>query len=149
MRVAVSCDHAGFIYKQMVIDFLEKEGCVVIDLGTNDMTSVDIPDFAEKAARSVQKKEADRAVILCGSGVGACISANKVRGVYACVCQDTYSAHQGVEHDNMNALCIGTRVIGESLAKEIIRSFIKADFFSSEERFVRRSGKILKIEEKG
>lgn len=149
MRVAVSCDHAGFIYKQMVIDFLEKEGCVVIDLGTNDTTSVDIPDFAEKAARSVQKKEADRAVILCGSGVGACISANKVRGVYACVCHDTYSAHQGVEHDNMNALCIGTRVIGESLAKEIIRSFIKADFFSSEERFVRRSGKILKIEEKG
>lgn len=149
MRVAVSCDHAGFIYKQMVIDFLENEGCLVIDLGTNDMTSVDIPDFAEKAARSVQKKEADRAVILCGSGVGACISANKVRGVYACVCHDTYSAHQGVEHDNMNALCIGTRVIGESLAKEIIRSFIKADFFSSEERFVRRSGKILKIEEKG
>lgn len=149
MRVALSCDHAGFIYKQMVIDFLEKEGYVVIDLGTNDTTSVDIPDFAEKAARSVQKKEADRAVILCGSGVGACISANKVKGVYACVCHDTYSAHQGVEHDNMNALCIGTRVIGESLAKEIIRSFMKADFFSSEERFVRRSGKILKIEEKG
>lgn len=149
MRVAVSCDHAGFIYKKMVIEFLEKEGHVTIDLGTNDTISVDIPDFAEKAARAVQKKEADRAIILCGSGVGACISANKVKGVYACVCHDTYSAHQGVEHDNMNALCIGTRVIGEALAKEIVRAFINAKFFNSEERFIRRSGKIIKIEEKG
>ena len=88
-------------------------------------------------------------MILCGSGVGACITANKVHGVYASVCHDTYSAHQGVEHDNMNALCIGTRVIGELLAKEIVKSFINARFLENEERFVRRSGKIVKVEEKG
>lgn len=149
MRVAVACDHAGFIYKQLVIDTLENDGHTVIDLGTVDTKSVDIPDFAEKAGRAIQKKEAERAVILCGSGVGACITANKVKGVYACVCHDTYSAHQGVEHDNMNTLCVGTRVIGESLAKEIVKSFIHARFLSNEERFVRRSGKILKVEEKG
>jgi ribose 5-phosphate isomerase B len=149
MRVAVSCDHAGYIYKDLVIETLVNEGHEVLDLGTNDTKSVDIPDFAEKAGRAVQEKKAERAVILCGSGVGACITANKVKGVYASVCHDTYSAHQGVEHDKMNALCIGTRVIGELLAKEIVKSFINARFLENEERFVRRSEKIAKVEEKG
>jgi RpiB/LacA/LacB family sugar-phosphate isomerase len=148
MRIAVSCDHAGLPLKATVLQTICEAGHEAIDLGTNSTESVDIQDFAEKAARAVQHGEADRAISICGSGVGACISANKVKGVYASVCHDTYSAHQGVEHDNMNMLCLGARIIGVELAREIVLAFLGAQF-NGLDRFVRRFGKIQKIESNG
>lgn len=146
MRVAVSCDHAGFPLKAEIIAAIEAAGHTVSDLGTYNTDSVDYPDFAAKAGRALAAGEVDRAVILCGSGVGATISANKIRGVYACLCHDTYSAHQGVEHDRMNALCIGARIIGPELAKEVVKAFLQAEFHP-EERHLRRTGKIRALEE--
>jgi ribose 5-phosphate isomerase B len=148
MRIAVSCDHAGLPLKATVIKSVQEAGHEAIDLGTNSTESVDIQDFAEKAGRAVQRGEADRAISICGSGVGACISANKVKGVYASVCHDTYSAHQGVEHDNMNMLCLGARIIGVEVAHEIVLAFLGAKF-NGLDRFVRRFGKIQKIESNG
>jgi len=148
MRIAVSCDHAGLPLKATVIKAVQEAGHDAIDLGTNSTESVDIQDFAEKAGRAVQRGEADRAISICGSGVGACISMGKLKGIYASVCHDTYSAHQGVEHDNMNALCLGARIIGVEVAREIVLAFLGARFFE-EERFKRRFGKIQKIESKG
>ena len=107
MRVAVSSDHAGFTIKAAVIDAIHKTGHEVVDFGTDSTISVDFPDFTEKACRAIQRGEAERGVILCGSGVGVVIAANKFKGIYAGLCHDTYSAHQGVEHDYMNVLCLG------------------------------------------
>ncbi|KAF0110762.1 MAG: ribose 5-phosphate isomerase B [Chloroflexi bacterium] len=148
MRIAIACDHAGYPLKDEVIAVVQESGLDVIDLGTYDQEPVDYPDYAEKAGRAITQGLADRAIVICGSGVGACIAANKIKGVYACLCHDTYSAHQGVEHDHMNVLCLGGRVIGPELAKEIVRSFIAATF-SNKERHMRRVGKILQLESNG
>ncbi len=145
MRIAVACDHAGFTLKDEVIAVIQSFGNDVLDLGTYNQEPVDYPDYAEKAARAILLGQADRGVLICGSGVGACIAANKIKGIYACVCHDTYSAHQGVEHDNMNVLCLGGRIIGVEPAKEIVAAFIKAKF-SQEERHKRRFSKIQAIE---
>lgn len=146
MRIAVACDHAGFPLKQMAIDTIKASGHEPIDLGTYDTEPVDYPDYAEKLGSAILSQDAERGVLICGSGVGAAVAANKLKGIYACLCHDPYSAHQGVEHDDMNVLCLGARIIGPELAKECIESFIRAQFFSDVERHVRRVGKIRKIE---
>ncbi len=148
MRIAVACDHGGFPLKNEIMDVVIALGHDVIDLGTNDATPVDYPDFAEKAGRLVVSGGADRAIVICGSGVGACVAANKVKGVYAAMCHDTYSAHQGVEHDNVNLLCLGARIIGPELAKEVVKAFLGATFYN-DGRYLRRFHKILAIEAKG
>ncbi len=145
MRVAVAADHAGFPLKQTILDALITRGYTTFDLGTDSTESVDYPDFAELAANAIVRDRVDRAVVLCGSGVGACIAANKVVGVYACVCHDTYSAAQGVEHDQMNLLCLGARIIGSELAIRVVEAFIAAQP-SKDARHVRRVGKIRLIE---
>lgn len=148
MRIAIACDHAGFLLKDDVIGVLQDLGVEVTDLGTFDQEPVDYPDYAEKAGRAIQQGQADRAVVICGSGVGACIAANKMKGIYACVCHDEYSARQGVEHDNMNILCLGGRIIGVETARELVKAFVGAKF-SSEERHQRRFGKIVALETNG
>lgn len=145
MIIAVATDHAGFPLKESIIEVLKSSGFQTVDLGTNDQQSVDYPDYAEKLGKVIQSGNAGRGVLLCGSGVGASVAANKMKGIYAGVCHDTYSAHQSVEHDNMNVLCLGARVIGEELAKEIVLAFANAHF-SSEDRHVRRVMKIKRIE---
>ena len=146
MRVAVASDHAGFPLKSMVIETVRESGHEAIDLGANDsVQGDDYPDYAERIGKEINEGRADRGILLCGSGVGVSIAANKIKGVYAAVCHDSYSAHQGVEHDAMNVLCLGTRIIGSELAKELVRVFLNAQF-SSEERHIRRVTKIRKIE---
>jgi ribose 5-phosphate isomerase B len=145
MRVAISCDHAGFLLKEEIISAVRTAGHEVLDLGTHSSEAVDYPDFTRKACRAVLDGEVQRAIVICGSGVGASIAANKFKGIYAGLCHDTYSAHQGVEHDNMNVLCLGSRIIGAELAKEIVRAFLSASF-SGEERHARRFGKVQAIE---
>jgi len=147
MKVAVASDHGGFPLKQTVIDTLTSLGHEPIDLGTHSSESVDYPDFAEKAGLALVREDADRAVVLCGSGVGACIAGNKIAGVYASVCHDTYTAAQGVEHDQMNMLCLGARVIGPELVIRIVEAFIGAQP-SNEERHLRRVRKIRAIEKR-
>ncbi|WP_322509150.1 ribose 5-phosphate isomerase B [Anaerolinea sp.] len=148
MRVAVACDHGGFPLKATVLRVVQEEGHEPLDLGAYDAQSSDYPDYALKIGEAILRGKADRGILLCGSGVGACIAANKIQGVYAGVCHDTYSAHQGVEHDDMNVLCLGARIVGEELAKELVRAFLRAKF-SQEERHVRRVQKVRKIEQKG
>lgn len=148
MRIAIACDHAGFPIKDEIINLIETLGHEVEDLGTFDQEPVDYPDSAEKAARAILSGQTERAILLCGSGVGVCIAANKFKGIYAGTCHDTYSAHQGVEHDKMNVLCLGARIIGVELAKEIVKNFVGARF-SNEERHIRRVKKIQEIEIKG
>ena len=145
MRIAVACDHAGYPLKATVIDEVHRSGHEALDLGTDSTASVDYPDFALKIGRAIQSGEAERGILICGSGVGACIAANKMDGVYASVCHDTYSAHQGVEHDDMNVLCLGARIIGPEPAVEIVTAFIGATFLD-EERHRRRVGKVKSIE---
>jgi ribose 5-phosphate isomerase B len=147
MKVAVAADHAGYPLKVVVIDTLKRLGHEAIDYGTNSDESVDYPDFAEIAGRAIVQGEAERAVVICGSGVGVCIAGNKINGVYACLCHDTYSAFQGVEHDHMNMLCLGARIIGTELASRIVESFMAASP-SDEPRHLRRVGKTRLIEEK-
>lgn len=152
MKIAVACDHAGFPLKAMVIETVEQLGHTVLDLGTNSTDRVDYPDYAEKVGHVIQSKQADRGILLCGSGVGVCIAANKMHGVYAGVCHDTYSAHQGVEHDNMNVLCIGSRIIGPELAREIVTAFLAARFIGKDpgqERHAWRVAKVRKMEKRG
>jgi len=146
MKVAVATDHGGYPLKEIVIDTLKQLGHTPIDLGTNSEESVDYPDFAELAGRAIVEGKAERAVAICGSGVGVCIAGNKINGVYACLCHDTYSAAQGVQHDHMNMLCLGARVIGTELASKIVESFITAEP-SDDPRHMRRVGKIRAIEE--
>ncbi len=145
MRVAVGADHGGFPLKDAVVAELGRLGHEVIDLGTFSDAPVDYPDFAEAVGQSVVSGEAERGIVMCGSGVGACVAANKIVGVRAGVCHDTYSAHQGVEHDDMNVLTLGARVVGAELALELVRAFVGARF-SGEERHVRRLNKVLAIE---
>ncbi len=146
-RFAVGADHAGFPLKDVVIGELRALGYEVNDLGVFDDTPVDYPDISESVARAVAEGRADRGVIVCGSGVGACVAANKVRGARAGTCHDTFSAHQGVEDDDMNVLCLGGRIVGAQLAREIVRAFAGA-VFSNEERFHRRLAKVLALEER-
>jgi ribose 5-phosphate isomerase B len=146
MRIAVAADHAGVPLNRTVIDELRRLGHEVVDLGTHDATQPDdYPDYAAAAALRVTSGACERAIVICGSGVGACVAANKVRGIRACMCHDTYSAHQGVEHDNMNVLCLGARVIGPELANELVRAFLAAQF-TAEERHLRRLNKVLEME---
>lgn len=148
MRIAIGADHAGFEMKQMAAEFLRALGHTVTDVGTCGTEAVDYPDFAQAAGKLVLSGEADRAVIICGSGVGASVAANKMHGIRAGLCHDTYSAHQGVEHDDMNVLVLGSRIIGPELAKELIRAFLSAKF-SGEERHCRRLAKVNAIEQAG
>ena len=145
MRIAIACDHAGFDIKDDIVLEVQRLGHDVIDLGTYNQEPVDYPDYAKKACDAILQGQAERGIVLCGSGVGAAIAANKIKGIYACVCHDTYSAHQGVEHDNMNVLTMGARIIGVELAREIVRNFLQAKF-SDEERHHRRFEKIRAIE---
>jgi ribose 5-phosphate isomerase B len=147
MKIAVGTDHAGFSLKALTIAELKSLGHEVLDLGTDSEESVDYPDYAQKVAEAVMRGEAERGVVLCGSGVGGCVAANKVPGVRAATCHDTFSAHQGVEDDDVNVLCLGARVVGEQLALEIIRAWDKARF-SNAERHQRRLGKVNAIEAK-
>jgi RpiB/LacA/LacB family sugar-phosphate isomerase len=145
MNVVVGSDHAGFELKQEVAESLRKEGYDVIDVGTNSTAPVDYPDYAEKVALAVKDGRAERAVLICGSGVGACVAANKVPGIRAAICHDAYSAHQGVEHDDMNVLVLGGRIIGPALAHELVEAFVKARY-TADERHARRLAKVRAIE---
>jgi ribose 5-phosphate isomerase B len=145
MKIVLGCDHAGFPLKQIVQETIRKAGHQVVDVGTDSTEPVDYPDIAERVARAIIEKRAQRGILLCGSGVGACIAANKIAGIYAGVCHDTYSAHQGVEHDDMNVLCLGARIIGPELAREIVPAFLLARF-AKDERHRRRVEKIRRIE---
>jgi len=145
MIIALGADHGGFPLKKYIVDAIESSGNRVLDLGTFDETPVDYPDYAKSVAEALVGEQAQRGVLLCGSGVGACVAANKIAGIRACLCHDTYSAHQGVEHDEMNILCLGARVIGPALAVELVESFLRARF-SGEARHRRRLGKIAALE---
>jgi RpiB/LacA/LacB family sugar-phosphate isomerase len=147
MKVAIASDHAGFRLKQNIIDFLYSLQNEIIDLGTESETPVDYPDFAEKIGVAIRDGKADRGLLICGSGVGASIAANKIQGIRAGLCHDTYSAHQGVEHDAMNVLVLGARVIGSELAHELVQAFLNAEF-TNEERHVRRLNKIIALEQR-
>ncbi|MBI9047800.1 MAG: ribose 5-phosphate isomerase B [Anaerolineaceae bacterium] len=146
MKIAVATDHGGFPLKQSVIETIESLNHEVLDFGTNSEASVDFPDFVKKACQAVQNGSADRAIVMCGSGVGACIAANKMKGIYAAICHDVYSAHQGVEHDQMNTLCLGGRIIGTELSKDLVSAFLSAEYFSGE-KYQRRFDKIRNLEE--
>lgn len=149
MRVAIACDHAGFPMKEDMKQAIQDAGHQPLDLGTDSIEPVDYPDYAEKVAKAILSGQAERGILLCGSGVGASIAANKIRGIYAGVCHDIYSGHQGVEHDNMNILCLGTRVIGAGPAREIVKAFLSAHFLGYEpgqDRHARRFAKIQKLE---
>jgi ribose 5-phosphate isomerase B len=145
MKLAVGSDHAGFTLKQQVAESLRAQGHEVLDVGTDSTAAVDYPDFAEKVALAVRDGRAERAVLICGSGVGASVAACKVPGIRAAICHDTYSAHQGVEHDDMNVLVLGGRIVGPALAHELVQAFVAARF-TQEERHVRRLGKVKAIE---
>ena len=145
MRIAIGSDHAGYELKVELSAYMSDLGHDVKDMGTRNTEPVDYPDFAEAVSKEVVKGTVDRGVLICGSGVGASVAANKVPGIRAGVCHDTYSAHQGVEHDDMNILVVGARIIGVELAKEITRTFLGAEF-SKEERHRRRLNKVLDME---
>ncbi len=145
MVIALAADHGGFRLKQVLAPYVSSLGHAVRDLGTNSEEAVDYPDFARAIGRSLGAGKADRGILICGSGVGASVAANKIQGIRAGLCHDTFSAHQGVEDDDMNVLCLGARVVGPELAKEIVRTYLAARF-SKAERHVRRVGKVIEIE---
>jgi len=145
MRVVVGSDHAGFELKKMLIEHVSDLGHEVINVGTDGSAAVDYPDFAEKVGRTILGEEADRGILICGSGVGASVSANKLPGIRAAICHDCYSARQGVEHDDMNVLVLGARIVAISLAMDLVRIFLDAEF-TREERHKRRLEKITALE---
>lgn len=145
MRIAIGTDHAGYELKECLKEFMSELGHEVLDVGTHSPERTDYPDFARAVGQAVVHGKADRGIVLCGSGVGASIAANKIPGVRAAVCHDTYSARQGVEHDGMNVLALGGRVIGSRLARELVRSFLAAQF-DGEEAHTRRLQKVLALE---
>jgi ribose 5-phosphate isomerase B len=147
MKIAVAADHAGFPLKDDVIAILRDAGHEPIDLGTHSTDPVDYPDTARMASEAVKEGRADRAVVVCGSGAGVAVAACKIPGIRACTAHDTYTAHQAVEHDDVNVLCLGARVVGPAYAAEIIAAFARAEF-SGEERHVRRLAKIQAIEDR-
>ena len=149
MKIAVGCDHGGFPLKEVVIDSVKAAGHEVIDVGTFSADAVDFPDFTKKVGEKIQSNEAERGILICGSGIGASIAANKMKGIYASICHDTYSAAQGVEHDAMNVLCLGGRVIGPELVKVLIPAFLNAKYLGNDqggERFAKRVNKIKNME---
>jgi ribose 5-phosphate isomerase B len=151
MIVALGCDHGGFSLKEAVLGVVRSAGHEPLDFGTDSPAPVDYPDYVEKVGSAIQLGNAERGILICGSGVGACIAGNKMKGIYASVCHDTYSAHQGVEHDDMNVLCLGARIIGEELAREVVLAFLSARFIGNdpgEERHARRVGKVRNLERK-
>jgi RpiB/LacA/LacB family sugar-phosphate isomerase len=145
MKIVVGSDHAGFNLKKEVAESLRKQGHEIVDVGTHSTEPADYPDFAEALGKAVVEGKGERGVLICGSGVGANVAANKIRGVRAAICHDTYSAHQGVEHDDMNVLVLGGRIIGPALAHELVQAFVGAKF-TNEERHVRRLDKVKAIE---
>lgn len=145
MRVAIAADHAGFLLKTSLVEILKQDGHEVLDFGAFNAERSDYPDFARAVGEALQRGLAERGVLICGSGVGVCIAANKMRGIRACVCHDTYSAHQGVEHDDMNVIVLGARIIGVELAAEVLRAFLGARF-SGIERYVARLKKVEQME---
>jgi RpiB/LacA/LacB family sugar-phosphate isomerase len=147
MRIAIGADHAGFHLKEDLAAHLRQLGHDVIDVGTASSDPVDYPDFAEAVGKTVIENRSERGVLICGSGVGASVSANKIPGIRAAVCHDAYSARQGVEHDDMNILVLGARVIGAELARELVEQFLAAQF-TGEERHVRRLEKIKALEKR-
>lgn len=148
MKIAIACDHGGFPLKETALHVVMKAGHEPVDLGTFSADPVDYPDYARAIGEAIQQGQADRGILICGSGVGACVAANKMHGIRAGMCHDTYSAHQAVEHDDINVLCLGARIVGVELAAELIRAYVGAQF-TNEERHVRRLGKVKAMEEKG
>jgi ribose 5-phosphate isomerase B len=147
MKIVVGSDHAGFELKNAMGDFIRSLGHSVLDVGAFNENPSDYPDFAEAVGRAVLDGRVERGVLICGSGVGASVAANKLIGIRAAVCHDTYSGHQGVEHDNMNVLVMGSRIIASKLAEDIVRAYLAANF-TKEERHVRRLAKVHALEEK-
>ncbi len=147
MKVVIGSDHAGFQLKNVMGDLLRSMGNEVLDVGAFNENPSDYPDFAEAVGRAVLDGRAERGVLVCGSGVGASVAANKLPGIRAGMCHDTYSAHQGVEHDDINVIVLGSRIIGVALAQDLVRAFMGAKF-SNEERHVRRLGKVKALETK-
>lgn len=148
MKLVIGSDHAGFPLKEEVRAYLAKAGHEVADLGVYDTTPSDYPDAAETVGLALKRGDAPRGILICGSGVGVCVAANKIPGIRAGMCHDTYSAHQGVEHDDMNVIVLGARIIGSALAFEVVDAFLNAKFGAHEERFMRRFKKVLAIEAK-
>jgi len=145
--IAMGADHGGYELKQIVMEHLKSQGYEVLDLGTNSNSPVDYPDYAQAVGESILQGKASVGILFCGSGIGASIAANKISGIRAGVCHDTYSAHQGREHDDMNVLCLGARVIGFEVAFELVKAFLQAKF-SGEARHQRRLDKVNQIEQK-
>jgi ribose 5-phosphate isomerase B len=146
MKLVIAADHAGFPLKEEVRGYLERLGHEVIDLGAYNTEPSDYADFAEAVGKALAAGRAERGILICGSGVGVNVAANKMPGIRASMCHDTYSAHQGVEHDDMNVLVMGARIVGPALAFDLVASFLHAHFQKQEERFVRRLAKVKAIE---
>ena len=146
MQIAIASDHAGFPLKEEVREYVAKLGHEINDLGAYNTEPSDYPDFALLVGKALMTGNAERGILICGSGVGVCVAANKMPGVRAGMCHDTYSAHQGVEHDQMNVLVMGARIIGVALAFECVDAYLKARFIANEPRFVRRLNKVMAIE---
>ena len=145
MRVVLGADHAGFALKQALLEFVRALGHDVLDVGAHDATPSDYPDIAEKVAAAIGGGQAERGILICGSGVGVAVAANKIPGIRAGICHDTYSAHQGVEHDDMNVLVLGARIVSFEVSQDLVTRFLGAEF-SGEERHVRRLDKVKQIE---
>ncbi|MEM6334111.1 MAG: ribose 5-phosphate isomerase B [Planctomycetota bacterium] len=146
MKIAIACDHGGFAHKAELVELIQQLGHEVVDLGAHEYDAADdYPDFARYIGQAIQHGQAQRGVLLCGSGVGASVAANKVAGVRAAVCHDAYSAAQGVEHDDMNVLCLGARIVGIALAKALVTAFLTAQYDGGE-RFQRRLEKVIAME---
>src|SRR5450759_728591 len=147
MKVAVAFDHRGVMLREAVLEAVAQAGCDVIDLGVEDASvRVDYPDQASDVAGQIRSGRAERGILVCGSGVGACVAACKVPGIRAAICHDAYSAHQGVEHDDMNILCLGSGIVGEALARELVRAFLGARFNESDPRYAERLKKVAQME---
>jgi RpiB/LacA/LacB family sugar-phosphate isomerase len=147
MKIVIGSDHAGFQLKNAMGDLVRSLGHAVLDVGAFNENPSDYPDFAEAVGRAILDGKAERGVLICGSGIGASVAANKLVGIRAGICHDTYSGHQGVEHDNMNVVVMGSRIIGEKLAEDVVRAFLSAKF-TNEERHVRRLAKVHALEDK-
>ena len=146
MKIVIAADHAGFNLKEQLLELITSLGREVSDLGAHDAKPSDYPDFAELVGAQLMTGSANRGILICGSGIGVCVAANKMPGVRAGICHDTYSAHQGVEHDDMNVLVMGSRIVGSALAGDIVKAYLSATFDASQERFARRLNKVKAIE---
>ncbi|MGP4038720.1 RpiB/LacA/LacB family sugar-phosphate isomerase [Gracilibacillus sp. D59] len=145
MKIVIGSDHCGFYLKKQMIPFLEGLGCEMVDMGCYTEEKVDFPDIVKSIGEKIVTKECERGIVFCGTGIGAAIAGNKIKGIRAAVCHDTYSAHQSVEHDNVNMMCVGGKIVSEWLAEDLIQSFIKAKF-STDEDFRRRVAKLDEME---